>query len=80
MDPLPGTAEIEAGKGRCGGACAFFWRCGSQHAEEVPPRLLHRDQVLGVQRRTQLQQARDRLPAPPPTIGQRCRAGPEQDS
>lgn len=80
MDPLPRATEIEAGERICSRRLAFLDCRGPQHAQQVPARVLHRDQVLGVQLRTQLQEARDCLPTPTPPVRQRRRAGPQQNS
>lgn len=80
MDSLARAAEIEAGERSCSRHLTFLNRRGLQHAQQVPARVLHRNQVLGVQLRTQLQQARDRLPTPTPPVRQGRRTGPQQNS
>ncbi len=52
MDSLARAAEIEAGERSCSRHLTFLNLRGLQHAQQVPARVLHRNQVLGVQLRT----------------------------
>ena len=80
VDPLAEGAETGVGESRLGRVRAVCRRTGTQDAEQVLPGGFQGDQVVGVQGRSEFQQARNRIPVPAAVIGQRSRTGTEQNT